>query len=100
MVMGRGFGAWRVGHDDGNHAFSFGVRDCSKTGFTCSPFCASPGETPSDIAVTINPNEPVRITLRICLPPRFGKSHLFTFSFAMRNPGREIQPSDRRRWGS
>ena len=32
--------------------------------------------------------------------PRFGTSQLFTFSFAIRNPGREIQPSDRRRWGS
>src|SRR4029453_6440619 len=35
-----------------------------------------------------------------CLPPWFGTSQLFTFSFAIRNPGREIQASDRRRWGS
>src|SRR4029450_11933810 len=43
---------------------AFGIM-CSKTGFTCSRFCARPGETPSDIAVTISPNEPVLITLRI-----------------------------------
>src|SRR4030095_7873754 len=58
---------------------AFGIM-CSKTGFTCSRFCASPGETPSDIAVTISPNKPVRITLRICLPPQFGASQLFTLS--------------------
>src|ERR1043166_1433387 len=43
---------------------AFGIT-CSKTGFTCSRLCASPGETPSDIAVAISPNEPVSITLRI-----------------------------------
>jgi hypothetical protein len=27
MVMSQRFAAWRIGHDDGNHALSFNVRD-------------------------------------------------------------------------
>jgi hypothetical protein len=27
MVMGRRLAAWSIGHDEGNHALAFGVRD-------------------------------------------------------------------------
>ena len=51
----------------------FGIT-CSKTGFTRSTFCASPGETPSAVAVNANHTEPVRITLLIVLPPALSVS--------------------------
>src|ERR1700733_7564037 len=39
---------------------AFGIA-CSNTGFTCSAFCANPGETHKAIAVSTNPSDRVRI---------------------------------------
>src|SRR5260370_34526004 len=40
---------------------------CSKTGFTCSTFCASPGEAPSAVVVSSSARERIRISLSSCL---------------------------------
>src|SRR3954453_7889973 len=43
-------------------------RMCSNTGFTCSTFCASAGETPNAIAVNTSPKKAVcNILVIICL---------------------------------
>src|SRR5262249_27294536 len=55
--------------------WAFGII-CSKTGFTCSRFCASPGDTPSAIAVNASFTKTVRMTVLIHLPSLFEVSPL------------------------
>ena len=55
--------------------WAFGII-CSKTGFTCSRFCASPGVTPSAIAVNASFTKTLRITVLIHLPSLFEVSPL------------------------
>src|SRR4029077_18939898 len=46
--------------------WAFGII-CSKTGFTCSRFCASPGVTPIAIAVNASFTKTVRITVLLSI---------------------------------
>src|SRR4030095_11108675 len=46
--------------------WAFGII-CSKTGFTCSRFCASPGVPPIAIAVNASFTKTVRITVRLSI---------------------------------
>jgi hypothetical protein len=70
--MGRRFAGRRIGHDDGNHALSFDVRDyVLEDEFLLLHILRSPGEPPSAIAANTSPKEPVRITLLMVLPSRW-----------------------------
>jgi hypothetical protein len=47
MAMGRRFAAWRIGHDIGDHALAFGVRDyVLEDEFRLLPNLRKPGRNP------------------------------------------------------
>ena len=64
---------------------------CSKTGFTCSRFCANPGVTPNAIAVNASFTKTVRITVLIHLPSLFESFQIGTDNQAETDRGFRTQ---------